>query len=90
MQHIKIKVTGKVQGVYFRASTKKKAESLGLCGWCRNEADGSVCIEAEGSAEALAELVHWCHEGPELANVEKVEVIEDEIISYKEFSIKRF
>ena len=52
-KHLSIRVTGKVQGVFFRASTREEAQRLGLCGWVRNEADGSVRIEAEGDEPLL-------------------------------------
>lgn len=64
-----ILVEGKVQGVYYRASTAKKAQSLGLTGWVRNLADGRVEIHAQGTAGALEQLVQWCQKGPVLAKV---------------------
>ena len=64
-----ILVEGKVQGVYYRASTAKKAQSLGLVGWVRNLDDGRVEIHAQGEAEVLSELVQWCQRGPVLAKV---------------------
>ena len=73
MQALSIRVSGKVQGVFFRASTKEKATELGLSSWCRNEPDGCVLIHAEGNADSLESLLAWCHEGPRWANVTKVE-----------------
>ncbi len=67
-----LKVRGKVQGVWFRASTEKEALRLGVCGWVRNCPDHSVEILAEGAA--LDEFIKWCHEGPPLAEVEAVEI----------------
>lgn len=69
---VEIMVHGRVQGVYFRATTRDKASSLEVTGWCKNLPDGTVFIHAEGSEEALVELIAWCHQGPELAMVKKV------------------
>lgn len=62
-------ITGKVQGVWFRASTKKEAEGLGLKGWTRNLPDGRVEVVACGDSEAIAKLYAWLKHGPDLANV---------------------
>jgi acylphosphatase len=67
-------VRGRVQGVWFRASTQREAERLGLSGWVKNRSDGSVEICAEGEEEPLKELIAWAHKGPSAALVEKVEV----------------
>lgn len=89
MQAKRIKVTGKVQGVYFRASTQAQAKQLGIKGWCKNEPDGSVLIIAEGSDENLNVLVSWCHHGPSNASVEKVLVESIEASGFDGFEIKR-
>ena len=68
----RIVVQGRVQGVYFRASTRDTARSLGLVGWVRNLPDRSVEIEVEGSDKAVAELVRWTHHGPPAARVSAV------------------
>ena len=72
-QTIKIKVIGKVQGVWFRASTRNKALDLGLCGIVKNLPDGSVYIETTGSDNQLKALIDWCHSGPPHARVDRVE-----------------
>ncbi|HNP95437.1 MAG TPA: acylphosphatase [Cyclobacteriaceae bacterium] len=87
--HLAIRVTGKVQGVFYRASTRDKARSLGLCGFVKNENDGSVYIEAEGDKEKLDQFVNWCKQGPPNARVDKVEVAEREIKNFTQFEIKR-
>ena len=74
MPHYDIIVKGYVQGVYYRASARAEALRLGLCGFARNEEDGSVRIEAEGEQGALDQLVAWCRRGPPHARVETVEV----------------
>lgn len=74
MEHFNIRVLGKVQGVFYRANTRKKAYDLGITGFVRNEADGSVYIEAEGRLDNLNEFVSWCRTGPDRAKVEEVQV----------------
>ncbi len=89
MKHLNIRVTGRVQGVFFRASTREKAQSLGISGYVENRRDGSVFISAEGQEEALQKLVEWCHEGPPRASVTKVELEEDKITRSNGFTIRR-
>lgn len=69
-----INVKGIVQGVYFRASTLKKAQELGVKGWVRNEADGSVSIEAQGDKDKIDRFIEWLHQGPDRARVDEVNV----------------
>lgn len=89
-KHIKIRVSGKVQGVFFRASTKEKADELGVRGMVRNEADGSVFIDAEADETILAEFVNWCKKGPDRAKVTSVDVQESETLkNYSSFLIQR-
>jgi acylphosphatase len=71
--HLKVIITGKVQGVSFRSSARREAERLGLHGFARNESDGSVYIEAEGNHKQLQEFLEWCKEGSPAALVESVE-----------------
>lgn len=70
------RITGHVQGVFFRAGARERAVSLGIAGWTRNCNDGSVEIHAEGSADALQALERWCRHGPEAARVAGVEARE--------------
>ncbi len=69
-----IRVSGRVQGVFFRASARYLASKLGLKGYAKNMPDGSVLIVAEGPEEAIEELYEWSKKGPELARVEKAEI----------------
>lgn len=69
-------VRGRVQGVSYRASTEREARRLGLAGWVANRADGTVELEAEGPAAAVAALLAWCARGPARAEVTAVEVAE--------------
>jgi len=86
---VSIQVFGKVQGVYYRQSTHKVATELGLQGKVLNQTDGTVFIEASGNEEAIAQLIHWCQDGPVLARVSRVEVKELPARSYKGFEIER-
>ena len=89
MKALSIQVKGTVQGVFYRASTRSKANELGLKGWCRNELDGSVLIHAEGEAQALEIMVAWCQQGPRHARVRSVDWVEVEIEGYEGFEIRR-
>ena len=65
-------VTGKVQGVFFRASTLHRATDLHLSGWVQNQADGTVRIWVEGPSEQLQQFISWCYQGPDFATVAEV------------------
>jgi acylphosphatase len=69
-------VSGRVQGVSYRASTAAEARRLGLAGWVRNRPDGSVELEVEGPADRVAALLAWCDRGPPGARVTGVQVDE--------------
>ena len=88
-KHLDITVTGHVQGVLFRASTKAVADQLGVKGFALNDPDGSVFIEAEGDAIALDMFLDWCHEGPEHAKVISVQTHEGELKNYRNFEVLR-
>lgn len=74
MKRLEATVSGHVQGVFFRASTRDRAQALGLRGWVRNQPDGSVHVVAEGPEAALRQLLHFLNEGPPQARVTQVEV----------------
>lgn len=86
--HLDIKVIGKVQGVFFRASTREKANALGIKGFVRNERDESVYIEAEGEENALKEFTAWCRQGPPRAVVEKLDVTEGKAKNFTRFEVQ--
>ena len=67
-------ISGKVQGVWFRANTKEKARQLDIKGWVRNLPDGRVEAVFQGEKEMVEEMIKWCYKGPPLAEVENVEV----------------
>ena len=68
-----VHISGQVQGVFFRDSTRDKAEQLGLAGWVRNLPDGRVEALFEGPSKVVREMVRWCKEGPLHAEVENVD-----------------
>ena len=86
-KHLNIRIFGQVQGVFFRHSTKEKAEELNIKGFIQNEPSGSVYIEAEGDEEALEKFIKWCNQGSGLAKVEKIEVKKGEIRNFTDFSV---
>jgi acylphosphatase len=73
LERAHVRVSGQVQGVFFRDSTRKKAEELGLAGWVRNLPDGQVEAVFEGPSREVREMVRWCEEGPQHASVENVD-----------------
>jgi len=74
LKQVHLVVRGRVQGVYFRASTQREAKRLGLGGWVKNRPDGAVEILAEGEEDSLKMLVAWANKGPSAARVERVDV----------------
>ena len=72
MAAVRFLVEGRVQGVFFRASTREQALGLGLSGHARNLADGRVEVVAVGGAQAIETLAQWLAQGPPLARVDKV------------------
>jgi acylphosphatase len=81
------RVTGRVQGVNYRASARREAQLLGLAGWVRNEPDGSVLIDAEGDPAALEAFLDWCRRGPPLSRVDRVEETPALPVGYQEFRV---
>lgn len=75
-QAVRCRVTGRVQGVFFRAATAEQARRLQLRGWAKNLQDGSVEVVAAGDARAVAELIGWLWSGPPAAEVDGVAVEE--------------
>jgi acylphosphatase len=67
-------VSGRVQGVFYRANTREQARSLGLSGWVRNLSDGRVEAIFEGPESDIREMIEWCHDGSPAANVSDVDV----------------
>lgn len=87
--HKNLRIYGNVQGVAYRASAQKKAQELGLAGWVRNEPDGTVYAEVEGTADKIQEFIDWCHNGSPWAKVNNVKTADGEIYGYTDFTIRR-
>lgn len=81
-------VSGRVQGVFFRAATEDTARRLGLTGWVRNLPDGSVELVACGDESKLKELERWLWQGPPRARVEQVKSLEAEPQTFSDFSVR--
>ncbi len=71
---VHLSIRGRVQGVFFRASTLDQAQRLGLTGWVRNCADGSVEVLAQGDRDNVQAFIAWCRVGPSGARVEDIDV----------------
>jgi acylphosphatase len=78
VKRVRATVRGRVQGVFFRAEARARAESLGVSGWVRNASDGTVEATFEGDSERVDSMVEWCRRGPSGALVDEVEVTEEE------------
>lgn len=89
MKAVTIKVVGKVQGVWFRASTKAKAEELNLNGEVKNMQDGSVFVRAEGNEDDIQTFINWCKIGPEMATVNKIIITNTMAKQFTDFNIVR-
>ncbi|EME32296.1 acylphosphatase [Galdieria sulphuraria] len=88
---VALKIFGRVQGVCYRASAAEKAEELNLVGWVRNNRDGTVEAEAQGTCDNLKLFVEWCKQGPDIAKVTKVEEQWKDIdtLDYSSFRVER-
>ena len=89
MKCLQIIIRGKVQGVWFRVSTRNKAQELGVFGIVKNQSDGSVYVEVEGDESSLKKFVEWCYEGSEFSRVDTVEISEIEMKNFTDFKIMR-
>ncbi|MGE5518427.1 MAG: acylphosphatase [Candidatus Dadabacteria bacterium] len=89
MPTIRVKIEGRVQGVYFRASAREMAEQLGLKGWVRNTEEGDVEAEVSGDEDKIWRFVEWCRQGPPRAIVSDVKVSRLEEQFYYDFKVIR-
>jgi acylphosphatase len=85
---VRVVVQGQVQGVFFRDSTRRRAEQEDVRGWVCNRADGAVEAVFEGSPEAVSRLVRFCEEGPRGARVGRVERFEEPVEGLTGFSVR--
>jgi acylphosphatase len=81
-------VTGRVQGVFFRAETRNRAQQLGLGGWVRNNADGTVEAVFEGEPDKVESMLDWSRRGPAHAAVDDVEIAWEEPQGEREFAVR--
>ncbi|MEQ9302141.1 MAG: acylphosphatase [Cyclobacteriaceae bacterium] len=85
---ILIEVSGRVQGVFFRASTKEFCDRLGIVGWVKNLPTGNVLIHAQGPIEQISKLKDWCRQGPPLSKVSEVLDQNTKMGAFKDFEIR--
>ena len=84
----RVVVNGRVQGVFFRDSTQKEAASQGVAGWVRNRDDGAVEAVFEGDTDAVEALVEFCRSGPSRADVDSVDVTEEQPEGIEGFEVR--
>ncbi|MBD3314138.1 acylphosphatase [Candidatus Woesearchaeota archaeon] len=90
MKRVHLIIHGRVQGVFFRHNTKKRAKRLGLTGWARNRDDGTVEVVAEGEEDKVDSLVDFCRKGPACARVDDVDIEEGKPAGdIRDFSVRR-
>jgi acylphosphatase len=81
-------ISGRVQGVFFRAEASQRARSLGLSGWVHNRPDGAVEAAFEGSREAVESMLRWCDQGPTGARVDAVDVTWEQPVGGEGFEVR--
>ena len=84
----RVVVHGRVQGVFFRDSARREAERLGVAGWVANRDDGTVEAVFEGDEDAVESMLEFCRQGPGRAEVERVEVTDEETEGLDGFSVR--
>ena len=84
----RVNVSGRVQGVWFRESCREEAQLAGVAGWVRNLADGRVEVALEGPRHAVERVIGWCHEGPDRARVDRVEVVDEAPVGERGFRVR--
>jgi acylphosphatase len=87
MKALKIIVSGRVQGVFYRASTKAVADQMGIKGIVKNLKDGTVYIEAEGDDFFINEFIEWCKYGPDDARIDDISIEDIEVKNYRNFDV---
>lgn len=89
MPTIRLRIKGKVQGVFYRASAKEIADKIGVTGWIRNTADADVEAEVTGTTVQLQQFSNWCRQGPKRAVVTDLTITEEAETFYSGFSVKK-
>jgi len=87
VKRVRVLVSGRVQGVFYRATCAREARAADLGGFVRNTPDGRVEAAFEGPDDVVDRLVAWCRRGPELASVDAVEVVREEPVGDVEFRV---
>jgi acylphosphatase len=87
-RRVHVRISGRVQGVFFRASCAEEARSRGLAGWVRNAADGAVEAEFEGNDTQVDAMLAWCRRGPPAARVVEVEATPLDPLDQEGFRIR--
>lgn len=82
-------ISGKVQGVFYRASAKKEALKIGVNGWIRNTLTGSVEVVITADATSAGAFITWCKSGPKDSDVENVDVTQIDLLKFEGFEIRR-
>ncbi len=89
METMHLIISGKVQGVFFRASAKKKADELSIVGWIRNMKEGNVEAVVTGDTQQIEDFIQWCKSGPANAVVEDIHIQKQEFRAFNSFKITR-
>ena len=89
MRTVRVRIAGRVQGVFFRASCADLARDLGLAGWVRNRPDGDLEAVFQGPDEAVDRMLDWCRTGPPSARVDTVEVSDEAAFEGNGFRVSR-
>lgn len=87
VKRVRVSITGRVQGVFFRAECARRARELGLVGFVRNTPDGRVEAVFEGPSQDVDTMIEWCRQGPPLAVVDEVEVTGEDSRGDTEFRV---
>lgn len=85
---VRVRVSGRVQGVGFRYSTSARAAELGLSGWVRNLVDGSVEAHLEGDGDRVQEMLDWLRRGPALARVDRLDALDADALGSGSFEVR--
>ena len=88
MKSVHLIVSGRVQGVFFRDNTRKKAIELGLHGYAKNLEDGNVEVVAQGDEEKINEFIEFIKKGPGIAKVENIQIKHKELEKFDKFEIR--